>query len=107
MGGWRGPHEAKGAQGVIKRDQLSFCFHLSHLQTNTHLFTLLFSESTSCLATSLSCERFNLYFGGPSVPALGGYSTKIAGVSSSDSQLNQQCRGRECVFSGQREIRRG
>jgi len=29
MGGWRGPHETKEAQGSIRRDHLSFC--LSYL----------------------------------------------------------------------------
>jgi len=37
MGGWRGSHEAKGAQGVIKRDQLSFCFHSEYLKNKLTL----------------------------------------------------------------------
>jgi len=40
MGGSRGAHEAKGAQGVIKRDQLSFCIHSGYL---TNKLTLVCS----------------------------------------------------------------
>lgn len=35
--GWRGPHEGKGAQGAIKRDQLSFWRYSNYL-TNKLVF---------------------------------------------------------------------
>ena len=71
IGRWRGPHEAREAQGVIRSEQLSFWIDSYTLQSNLLGCSLYcFAESTGCLATNLSSGRFNLYFGGPSVPAL-------------------------------------
>ena len=71
IGGWKDTHEAREAQGVIRREQLSFWIHSYTLRSK--LLDCLFcclAESTDCLAMNLSSLRFNLYFGGPSVPAL-------------------------------------
>jgi len=44
IGGWRGLHEAREAQGVIRREELSFWDSFIHLANKiSSLFTLLFN----------------------------------------------------------------
>jgi len=66
--------------------------HLLHLQTNTHLYALLLSKSSRCLATNLSRGRFNLYFRGTSVPTLVRLFYRSFREVGTTTHFNHQCR---------------
>ena len=68
IGGWRGPYEVREAQGVIRREKLSFWIRSYTLQSKLldHLLYCL-AESTDYLATNILNHGFNLYFRVPSV----------------------------------------